>query len=338
MSMQCTFDAGKKKRNELRLPTLRFVVADNWIDTLGMDAFRAWLKFHTWVDRTDSNREEDKIPYTIESVCKHLGIGKKKFYEKVMRPLWNHGLIDTVEYKEYKQKGKKPVNIVVYESPFNKHETEVLDLEKVRDYDTEYDSVSQAHGRKGGRPKKKITKLIRKGFRMETSKVSKWKPSKVSKQKPNNEDLNNLPNYSNKESNVLNKQQQQENKNHVVVVQEKYESLFQKKLTKKQAEDLITLADKHQVDLIKKMQNTYDIHRMEPRKRIVGAIKWAIENGDWEITSSTVSNPKPLPKAVAEQLKGKRGQQELTREQLEAKKLEIQRKIAMLEGDIVEAF
>jgi anti-sigma28 factor (negative regulator of flagellin synthesis) len=129
-----------------------------------------------------------------------------------------------------------------------------------------------------------------------------------------------------------------ESENRVVVVREKYESLFQKKLTKKQAEDLITLADKHQVDLIKKMENTYKMHRVEPRKSIVAAIKYAIVNGDWEIASSTVSNPKPLPKAVADQLKGKRGQQELTREQLEAKKLEIQRKIAMLEGDIVEAF
>jgi hypothetical protein len=88
--------------------------------------------------------------------------------------------------------------------------------------------------------------------------------------------------------------------------------------------------------LIKKMENTYKMHRVEPRKSIVAAIKYAIVNGDWEIASSTVS--KPLPKAVADQLKGKRGQQELTREQLEAKKLEIQRKIAMLEEEIVEGF
>lgn len=141
----------------------------------------------------------------------------------------------------------------------------------------------------------------------------------------------------NNKTNTLNKTTTTEIKNHVVV-REKYESLFQKKLTEKQAEDLITLADKHQVDLIKKMKNTYEMHCMEPRKSIVASIKHAIVNGDWEIASSTVSNPKPLPKAVAEQLNGKRGQQELTREQLEAKKLEIQRKIAMLEEEIAEAF
>jgi hypothetical protein len=140
-----------------------------------------------------------------------------------------------------------------------------------------------------------------------------------------------------KTSTLTSTQQQQETKNRVVVC-EKYESLFQKKLTKKQAEDLITLADKHQVDLIKKMENTYKMHRVEPRKSIVAAIKYAIVNGDWEIASSTVSNPKPLPKAVADQLKGQRGQQELTREQLEAKKLEIQRKIAMLERGIADGF
>lgn len=331
MSTQCTFETGKKKRNELRLPTLRFVVADDWMDKLGMDAFRAWLKFHTWVDRTDSNREEDKIPYTIESVCKRLGISKKKFYEKVMRPLWNHGLIDTVEYTEYKQKGKKPVNIVVYESPFNKHETEILELEKVRDYDTEYQSVSQAHGRKGGRPKKKIKKVTLKGFQMETLKlkVSKSKRLMVSKWKPNNyKSLNNISNDSNK--------QQTER---VVVAQSNIEYLFEKKLSKKTVQKLIDLSEQHNVSLDAKIQNTNEYHtKVEKCENVFGSIKYAIENGDWEINSPTPTQQKKskkLTKAVQQQLDIKNGvasvEPEMPPDELAAAKERIARRLARVD-------
>lgn len=311
----------KRARNELKLPTLHFVVADDWIDKLGKEAFCAWLKLHTWVDRSDRKRECDLIPYTLESVFgkKHLNMSKSKFYRTVVRPLWNYGLIDMIEYTDYKRNTKKPINIVVYESPMNIRDAEVKPLEKIRDYDTEYKSVSQAQGRRGGRPKSDPMVSKMKRYKISSSMVSKMKRSMVSKMKPNNLNTNNLNNLN------TNKQQTER----VVVVREKYESLFEKKLTKKQAEDLVTLSDKHQVDLVKKMENTYGMHRVEPRKSIVAAIKYAIVNGDWDIPTSEKKISKPLPKAVSREYRP----QKHTPEQLESKKLEIQRKLKMMQEE-----
>lgn len=151
---EVTFQKGKKKREELELPRLRFIVADQWIDAIGEKAFCAWLKFHTWVDRTDANREYDKIPYTLEDVAEKLGMSKSTLYRVVIKPLWEHYLIDLMEYEESERKGQKPVNIIVYESPMNKHETEIKPLEKLRDWSKDYGSSAQIFGRKGGRPKK----------------------------------------------------------------------------------------------------------------------------------------------------------------------------------------
>jgi len=191
--------AGKRARNELYLPPLRYIVADDWIDKLGHDAFIAWLKFHTWVDRRDEKRDNDRIPYSLEDTRKKLGMGKKKFYEKVIRPLWEYGLIDIVEYEEAERKSQKPKNIIVYTSPANRHETETKPLVKLRDWNKDYGSASQFYGKQGGRPKKQTApseengnddetpSQEENGFQTETvGTVSKQKPSTVSKQKPNN--------------------------------------------------------------------------------------------------------------------------------------------------------
>ena len=53
-----TFKKGKTPREELELPTLHFIVADQWIDFLGDAAFKAWLKMYTFTDRKE---EEEKI-------------------------------------------------------------------------------------------------------------------------------------------------------------------------------------------------------------------------------------------------------------------------------------
>tara|TARA_Y100000114_G_scaffold132534_1_gene131369 strand:- start:243 stop:1199 length:957 start_codon:yes stop_codon:yes gene_type:complete len=124
-------------------------------------------------------------------------------------------------------------------------------------------------------------------------------------------------------------EQQQEIENRVVVVQEKFESLFQKKLTNEQVEDLITLADKHQVDLIKKIENTHEYHtKVERCRSVMASIKRAITHGDWEIPTPKKQS-KPLPKAVSREYKP----QKHTPEQLEAKKLEIQRKLKMMQEE-----
>lgn len=151
-----TFKQGRKKREELQLPILHFVVSDDWVDKLGHDAFIAWLKFYSWCDRSDErkNRDYDVVPRSFRAIMKELGVGTKKFYNSIIRPLWNYGLIDIEEYKDSSIKGNKPKNIVVYEYPQNDISKKTKPLEKVRDYDTEYSSEARKFALKGGRKPK----------------------------------------------------------------------------------------------------------------------------------------------------------------------------------------
>ena len=213
------FQKGKKNREELYLPALRFVVADDWIDKLGPKAFAAWLKFHSWVDRQDANREYDKVPYTLEDVAKKLGMSKSTLYRTVIRPLWEYYLIDLVEYEESQRKTQKPMNIIVYESPMNQHETEIKPLEKLRDWKKDYASAPQLFGRKGGRPKKNspddpdrfknetVGGDVLNRFKNKTVYRFKNKTVTVSKIKPNNYS-NKLLILSNKPNNVSNNHHQ----------------------------------------------------------------------------------------------------------------------------------
>jgi hypothetical protein len=121
------YKKGKKERNELQLPTLHYIAADDWIDKLGYETFGVWLKMNTWVDRKSPDRKNDNtIPTSLKKTWEKLGMGKKKFYQKIIRPLWNYGLIDIVEYKDSKNKGTNPMNILVYESPKNSYETKII--------------------------------------------------------------------------------------------------------------------------------------------------------------------------------------------------------------------
>lgn len=212
---QVAFEKGSKSRAELFLPPLRFIVADDWIDKLGPKAFAAWLKFHSWVDRQDAGRKYDKIPYTLEDVANKLGMSKSTLYRTVIRPLWEYYLIDLVEYEESQRKTQKPMNIIVYESPMNQHETEIKPLEKLRDWKKDYASAPQLFGRKGGRPKKNspddpdrfknetVGGDVLNRFKNKTVYRFKNKTVTVSKIKPNNYS-NKLLILSNKPNNVSN--------------------------------------------------------------------------------------------------------------------------------------
>lgn len=153
-----TFKKGKTPREELELPTLHFIVADQWIDFLGDAAFKAWLKMYTFTDRKEEEEknkwEESKIPTSFTKLIKRLGVGRETFYKKILAPLWNVGLIDIEEYEDSEQKGTKPMNIIVYKYPQNKRELATKPLENVRNYDTDYSSDARTFGKLGGRPKK----------------------------------------------------------------------------------------------------------------------------------------------------------------------------------------
>lgn len=158
-----TFKKGSEKREELELPTLHFVVMDQWLDVIGEKALLSWLKMYTWCDRdrtkgdkpADINLwEQSKIPSSYKEVMKKLGVGKDTFYNKILKPLWNVGLIDIEEWAEDPRSGQKAMNIIVYKYPQNDKPLSFRQLTAIRDYDTEYASTTRSFAKKGGRPRK----------------------------------------------------------------------------------------------------------------------------------------------------------------------------------------
>jgi hypothetical protein len=156
MESSVRFISGKKKtRGELRLPQLHFVVLDDWQHKIGKEAIWAWLQFYSWADRSQSDREADVIPNSMNKIQKKLGIGKDTFYNKIIRPLWNFGFIDLQEIETNGKTGHNPVNIIVYEYPQNDPDRITKPLEQVRDYDQDYQTETRKSAQKGGRPKKR---------------------------------------------------------------------------------------------------------------------------------------------------------------------------------------
>ena len=153
------FIQAKKKREELRLPQLHFVVADDWIPKLGK-AFNAWLQFHTWVDRQDQNIDDiskAKIPMTMAKVAEKLKMDKSTLYRKIIPVLWEFGLIDLIEFSDSNRSSQKPINIIPYEYPQNRIELATKPLEKCRDWKEDYNTQATFYGRQGGR---KVNKNI----------------------------------------------------------------------------------------------------------------------------------------------------------------------------------
>jgi len=157
------FKKAKEPRNQLELPTLHFVVTDQWTDILSEKAIFAWLKMYSWCDR-DNNKgdkpidinlwEQSKIPDSFKNIRKKLGVGNDTFYNKILKPLWNVGLIDIEEYNVSGNKGTKPMNIIVYKYPQNKKSLAYEPIKEIRNYDADYNSTARGFAKKGGRPKK----------------------------------------------------------------------------------------------------------------------------------------------------------------------------------------
>lgn len=195
---EINFTKGKKKRKEeLSLPHLHYVAAMNWMDQLGEKTFCIWLKFITMCDRSDKDREDDKIPYSKNVLMKKLGIKSKTTMQKHLKTLWDYGFIDLEEYGDPDWQGNRPVNVIVYESPQNDTDLQTRNLEKVRDYEKDYSSDSKKFGHMRGKKKQVVQKNeptpVQKN---EPTPVQKNEPSPVQKNEPNNVS-NNLSNDSN---------------------------------------------------------------------------------------------------------------------------------------------
>ena len=153
----------KKDRNRLYLPQMRYVAATDWMDKMGHDAYCLWFKLITMADRSDPDREYDKIPQAISHLAERVGMSRPTFM-KYIKILWNYGFIDLEEYTESKKLGIKPVNVIVYDCPRGMDELLFQPLEKFRDYDKDYNSKAKkcAPKRKPKQERKKTAKKRKK--------------------------------------------------------------------------------------------------------------------------------------------------------------------------------
>lgn len=160
MNQNVSFKKGRIPRNELELPTLHFVVMDQWVDVIGEKALFSWLKMYTWCKRDEQDSEvnlweQAKIPTSMNKIIKKLGVGRDTFYNKILKPLWNVGLIDIEEYQDSVNEGLKPMNVIVYKYPQNEKSLSHQPIKIIRDYNSDYHSEAKTFTKKGGRPKNK---------------------------------------------------------------------------------------------------------------------------------------------------------------------------------------
>lgn len=173
-----------KSRENCYLPNMSFITEDQWEDVIGEKGFRAWRKFYIMCDRSKTeeniryyckyfNAESiDEINFWEQAVIKcsisHLHERLKdtlkcsslsRFYKEIIKPLWNVGLIDIIEWEESRRKGQLPKNIIVYAYPQNDKSLANKPLEKVRDYDTDYNSTSRNYGLIGAEKQRKSKKV-----------------------------------------------------------------------------------------------------------------------------------------------------------------------------------
>lgn len=87
-----------KPRRELSMPALTFHHSDNWMKTLGLEVFSAWLMVYTWCDRKQYPEDHISHHKDIKEVAEALGCGVNKAQE-IIKTLYEYGLIDIVQVK-----------------------------------------------------------------------------------------------------------------------------------------------------------------------------------------------------------------------------------------------
>ncbi|MDX1806658.1 MAG: hypothetical protein R3267_06510, partial [Paenisporosarcina sp.] len=123
-----------------------------------------WLKLLTLVDRKNINEAHNTNTYTVprsmESLAELLNMSKSTLYRSIIKPLWNFGLIDLVEWKGQQKLGTKCINVLVYPYPQNNKNLENQPLKQIRNYETDYNSTSRLFALNGGRPKTSTYKNV----------------------------------------------------------------------------------------------------------------------------------------------------------------------------------
>ena len=150
MTIEVQVSHAKQPRNYLELPPLYYIAMDDWLDKLGEKSFCLWLKLYTMVDRT-GEEQEHCVKTRTSKLIKKLNMSKPT-YLKLIKPLYEYGLVDLVEYEGSKNEGSKPVNIFVHKHPQGKFDLAVQPLEKCRSWEQRTDE-KYSFTKDGGRPK-----------------------------------------------------------------------------------------------------------------------------------------------------------------------------------------
>lgn len=145
-----TFTKGQKNINEISLPALFTPAATDWIDKLGEKTFCVWLRFHAFCAYAEDGEDTIKIPKSLNSLALLLGVSKPTL-QKHIKILWNYGLIELTEHTASQNPGTKPINVLVYDFPQNDIRKQTQPLEKVRDYDRDYQSDGKTYASKRGK-------------------------------------------------------------------------------------------------------------------------------------------------------------------------------------------
>jgi hypothetical protein len=121
----------EKSPNETAVLTIRAAMISDWLPKIGQQAFLAWMQFHSWKDGEQDSKQPFIIPLPLTQLIKRLKVGNSTFYDKILRPLWNYGLINL----QYAKKGGHHIRLIVYSAPLNQPEKADMPLELLRHYD-----------------------------------------------------------------------------------------------------------------------------------------------------------------------------------------------------------
>lgn len=108
------------------------VVISDWLPKIGEKAFLAWLKFRTWMEESPDS-SPSLLTHPLSKLIKRLKVGNSTFYNQILRPLWNYGLVDLI-----KAPGIHQYQLMVYSSPKNSPENATHLLTKLRDYNVDF--------------------------------------------------------------------------------------------------------------------------------------------------------------------------------------------------------
>ncbi|MBP1934833.1 hypothetical protein [Ammoniphilus resinae] len=113
----------------LSFPSIDPMKMLDWLPKLGEKAFLAWLQLHSWKQNVSS--PSPVLPLSINRIIKRLKVGNSTFYDQILRPLWNYGLID-LQKTHPRKKGQQ---LILYAYPNNDPEKASSPLLQLRDYD-----------------------------------------------------------------------------------------------------------------------------------------------------------------------------------------------------------